>query len=85
VGAACVSLVRLTAPSRSARPQPTRYGRVLARPARRRAHTFLVDGVVEGWWRPEGGGILREPFGRLDPSVRRELDAEAERLRAFLP
>ena len=45
--------------------------------------TFLVDGAVAGTWKPEKEGIALAPFGRLDRAVRRELDAEAERLRAF--
>jgi ABC-type nitrate/sulfonate/bicarbonate transport system ATPase subunit len=42
--------------------------------------TFLVDGAVAGTWRYEKGRVKIEPFGRLDPATRRELDAEAERL-----
>jgi hypothetical protein len=42
--------------------------------------TFLVDGAVAGTWRYEKGRVRLEPFGRLDRSVRRELDEEAERL-----
>jgi hypothetical protein len=46
-------------------------------------NTFLVDGQVAGGWRHEGGRIKLEPFGRLSRVVRRELEAEAERLAAF--
>jgi len=42
--------------------------------------TFLVDGAVAGTWRYERGRIQVTPFGRLDRSVKRELDEEAERL-----
>ncbi len=42
--------------------------------------TFLVDGGVAGTWRYEKGRVKVEPFGRLDPATRRQLDAEAERL-----
>jgi hypothetical protein len=42
--------------------------------------TFLVDGAVAGTWRYERGRIQVAPFGRLDRSVKRELDEEAERL-----
>jgi hypothetical protein len=42
--------------------------------------TFLVDGRVAGSWRHEKGRISIEPFERLDPAARRELDREAERL-----
>ena len=45
--------------------------------------TFLVDGAVAGTWRFSEGRVELSPFGRLDASVRRELDAEAERLAAF--
>ena len=46
-------------------------------------NTFLVDGSVAGSWRYEGGHIALQPFRRIPRSVRRELDAEAERLEAF--
>ena len=42
--------------------------------------TFLVDGTVAGTWRYEKDRIKLSPFGRLDSSARRALDAEAERL-----
>ena len=45
--------------------------------------TFLVDGQVAGSWRPEGGRVLLEPFGRLSRASRAELEEEAERLAAF--
>jgi hypothetical protein len=45
--------------------------------------TFLVDGQVAGTWRSEGERVLIEPFEPLPRRVRRELDDEAERLRAF--
>ena len=45
--------------------------------------TFLVDGAVAGTWRLERGRIELQPFGRLAPSVHRELDTEAARLAAF--
>lgn len=43
-------------------------------------NTFIVDGVVEGTWRFEKDRVLVEPFGKLDRAVKRELDAEAERI-----
>ena len=46
-------------------------------------NTFLVDGSVTGSWRSDGGHIAIEPFRRIPRTVRRELDAEAERLAAF--
>jgi hypothetical protein len=45
--------------------------------------TFLVDGAVAGTWRPEHGRVRLEPFEPLPRPVRRQLDAEAERLAAF--
>jgi hypothetical protein len=42
--------------------------------------TFLVDGIVAGTWTYEKRGVRLEPFGRLDPSTRRQLQEEAERL-----
>ncbi len=46
--------------------------------------TFLVDGAVAGAWRFEDGRVVLEPFVRLDPADRREVEAEAERLAAFV-
>jgi hypothetical protein len=46
-------------------------------------NTFLVDGAVAGTWRHEKGGIVTEPFGRLDAATKREVREEAERLAAF--
>jgi hypothetical protein len=45
--------------------------------------TFLVDGVVAGTWRFDGGRVNWEPFARLDAATRREVEDEAERLAAF--
>jgi hypothetical protein len=45
--------------------------------------TFLVDGSVAGAWRYENGKVELEPWTRLERSVRRALDDEAERLAAF--
>lgn len=42
--------------------------------------TFLVDGQVAGTWRHEDGRVRIEPFGRLPPGARAELEAEAESL-----
>jgi hypothetical protein len=47
-------------------------------------HTFLVDGRAAGSWRSEGDRVKIEPFEPLPRSIRREVDEEAERLRAFL-
>ena len=41
---------------------------------------FLVDGFVAGTWELERGRVVLEPFGRLAPSVRRELKEESDRL-----
>jgi Winged helix DNA-binding domain len=46
-------------------------------------NTFLVDGVVSGTWRYEGGRVRLDPFAPLSRSTRRELRGEAERLAAF--
>jgi len=49
---------------------------------------LLVDGVMAGIWRHERKGsrlsVEVEPFGRLAKSRRAEVEAEAERLAAFL-
>ena len=45
--------------------------------------TFLVDGTVAGTWTYEKGRVQLEPFGRLDPSARRQLQEEAEGLAAL--
>ena len=45
--------------------------------------TFLVDGAVAGTWRYEKGQVLLEPFERLSPGARRELDDEAQSLAEF--
>jgi len=45
--------------------------------------TFLVDGAVAGTWTYDKGRIRLEPFGRLDPSARRQLQEEAEGLAAL--
>jgi DNA glycosylase AlkZ-like len=42
--------------------------------------TFLVDGVVAGTWRFDDGRVRWEPFARLDPQTRREVDDEADQL-----
>jgi hypothetical protein len=42
-----------------------------------------VDGQVAGMWRFDEGRVGVVPFGRLPGSVRRAVDDEAERLRAF--
>jgi hypothetical protein len=46
--------------------------------------TFLVDGIVAGTWRPEGGRVVTEPFAPVPRPARRELEEEAERLETFL-
>jgi hypothetical protein len=46
--------------------------------------TFLVDGVVAGAWRLEGGSIRLEPFAPLPRVARRALEEEASRLAVFL-
>jgi hypothetical protein len=46
--------------------------------------TFLVDGQVAGTWKPEGGRATFAPLRRLDPATRRAVQAEADRLSAFI-
>ena len=46
--------------------------------------TFLVNGQVAGTWSFKRGEIVLEPFERLDPLDRREVDEEAARLCAFM-
>ncbi len=48
------------------------------------AQTFLVDGFVAGTWSAAAGRVVVTPFARLTRDDRRALDAEAERLEAFL-
>jgi hypothetical protein len=45
--------------------------------------TFVVDGEVAGTWRHEQGRIGLEPFHRLTPEARAELEEEGEGLAAF--
>jgi len=45
--------------------------------------TFLVDGMVAGTWRHEGGRVRWEPFEPLPRVARLELEEEAKRLAAF--
>jgi winged helix DNA-binding protein len=46
--------------------------------------TFLVDGAVAGTWSYEKGRVRLQPFGRLRREDRDELEAEGERLAAFV-
>ena len=46
--------------------------------------TFLVDGAVAGTWKLDGDRIRLQPFGRLRRADREELEAEAERLAAYI-
>jgi len=48
------------------------------------AETFLVDGVVAGTWSLEAGRVRLAPFAPLPARARRELEAEAARLGAFV-
>ncbi len=45
---------------------------------------FLVDGFAAGLWHRDGERIVLEPFEPLPRGARRELDAEARRLAAWL-
>ena len=44
---------------------------------------FLVDGVVAGTWRFEGGAVTTAPFESLGRADARDVAAEAERVAAF--
>ena len=46
--------------------------------------TFLVDGVVAGMWRAEGGRVLIEPLVPLSRTARQDVEDEAARLAAWL-
>jgi Winged helix DNA-binding domain len=46
-------------------------------------NTFTVDGFVAGTWRIEGNRLSVEAFDPLPAKVRREVDEEGERLRAW--
>ncbi len=46
-------------------------------------NTFTVDGFVAGAWRIERRRLVLEPFAPLPARVRREVEAEGERLRAW--
>jgi hypothetical protein len=48
------------------------------------AQTFLVDGVVAGMWRVDGGRVVAEPFEPLPRAALRDVEDEAARLEAFL-
>ncbi len=45
---------------------------------------FLVDGFVAGLWSLEGGKVRVEPFAPLPRAARREVEAEAAALEAFV-
>jgi hypothetical protein len=45
---------------------------------------FLVDGRVAGSWRHEDGRVVAAPFEQLPAGVLRDVEAEAERLAAFI-
>jgi Winged helix DNA-binding domain len=46
-------------------------------------NTFTVDGFVAGAWRIDKKQLVLDPFAPLPPRVRREVEAEGERLLAF--
>jgi hypothetical protein len=46
--------------------------------------TILVDGFVAGTWQLDKGRVALEPFAPLDPSARRSLKDEIERLETFV-
>ena len=46
-------------------------------------NTFLVDGQVAGTWRVDGTGVEIDAFRPLPQAVRREVEAEGDRMAAF--
>jgi DNA glycosylase AlkZ-like len=46
--------------------------------------SFLVDGLVAGLWRTDGGALILSPFAPLPRVARRELEDEARRTAAFV-
>jgi hypothetical protein len=48
------------------------------------AQTFLVDGFVAGTWHFDNGHVAVEPFETMSRATRRDVEDEADRLRAFL-
>jgi DNA glycosylase AlkZ-like len=64
---------------------PEQYRKRVIAPNGDVAQTFLVDGFVAGTWVVEKRRLRLEPFARLAKAVRGELEAEGERLLAFLP
>jgi hypothetical protein len=45
--------------------------------------TFTADGTVAGTWRYEKGKVKLDPFRKLAPAARAEVEAEADALAAF--
>jgi hypothetical protein len=63
---------------------PEQYRRTVIGPNGDVAQTFLVDGVVAGRWREEKGRVVTEPFTKLSPADRSEVEEEAALLERFL-
>jgi hypothetical protein len=63
---------------------PERYReRIFSNNTPQSVGTFLVDGVVAGTWRLDGGRVCWEALERLDRATIREVEDEAARLTAF--
>ena len=73
------------APPERSRILPDAFRKRVIAPNGDVAQTFLVDGFVAGTWKVDKRRFLLEPFGRIARRVRDELEAEGERLLAFLP
>jgi hypothetical protein len=58
-------------------------GRVFNTKTPHSLNTFLVDGQVAGTWHTDKGKIKIDPFGKLNATIRKELNGEADRLTAF--
>lgn len=63
---------------------PERYRKIVIGANGDVAQTFLVDGLVAGTWRAEGGRVAAAPFEPLSRDATRELEEETARLEAFL-
>ena len=78
------SLLAYSPPERI-RILPERYRKTVIRPNGDVLPTFLVDGFVAGGWSVERKRLKLDPFEPLPRAARAELEAEGERLLAFLP
>jgi hypothetical protein len=59
------------------------WSRVFTTTTPQTTSTFLIDGMVAGRWKLEGGRVRLAPFVRIPKEARRKLAEEAERLETF--